>query len=105
MKTGTTSTSYNMLNSSKSLTNTFHGVDRDLNSLGGTIYKKRTKKSSFLLKILVYKGLRYWFETFVNKVLTIRFLQFCPFFIKISVRVTGLVTKNSVQKINAKIKN
>ena len=38
MKTGTTSTSYNMLNSSKPLTNTFHGVDSDSNSLGGFAY-------------------------------------------------------------------
>ena len=37
-----TSISYNMLNWSKPLTNTFHGVDSDSNSLGGTILNKKT---------------------------------------------------------------
>jgi len=55
MKTGTTSTSYNMLNSSKPLTNTFHGVDSDSNSLGGTILKSGANKAPFLLKRQVFE--------------------------------------------------
>ena len=43
---------FNLLNPSNPLTNTFHGVDSDSNSLGGTIFKATYSVAFLVLKFL-----------------------------------------------------